>query len=85
MRFLRQDFFINHLPPVRIFSKIHGDIFKSRGTTGIIDTGSKFATGFNDSGGKFATGINYTGGKFVNNIRLLSPESELEVKKLSIC
>ncbi len=54
----------------------------SRGTTGIIDTGSKFATVINDSGGKFSTGVNYTGGKFVINIRMLSPESELEEKKI---
>jgi hypothetical protein len=72
---------MNHLPSFQIFLKIQEDIFNSRGTTGIIDTGSKFATGINDSGGKFATGINYTGGKFVNNIRLLSPYSELEKKE----
>ncbi len=59
------------------FWKIHGDIRKSRcttgvndiggnfanGTAGVVDTGGKFATGVNDTGGKFATGVNETGGK----------------------
>jgi hypothetical protein len=36
----------------QIFSKIHGGIRKSRCTTGINDTGSKFATGVNYTGGK---------------------------------
>jgi hypothetical protein len=43
------------------FSKIRGDIRKSRCTTGINDTGGKFATSFAsgvDTGGN--TGINYT-------------------------
>jgi hypothetical protein len=40
------------LGPFRIFSKIHGDIRKSRCTTGVNDTGGKFATGVNDTGGK---------------------------------
>ena len=40
-----------------------GDICSSRLTTGINDTGGKFATGINDTGGKFATGVNDTGGK----------------------
>ncbi len=53
--------------------KILGDIRKSRCTTGINDTGGKFATSVNDTGGKFATSINNatsfasvvdTGGKF---------------------
>ena len=47
----------------RIFSKIIGDIRKSRCTTGVNDTGGKFATGINDTGGKFATGVIDTGGK----------------------
>jgi hypothetical protein len=61
----------------RIFSKIRGDIRKSRCTTGVNDTGGKFAAGINDTGanfatsspcvvdtcGKFATGVNDTGGK----------------------
>jgi hypothetical protein len=66
------------LRPFQIFSKIHGDICKSRGTTGInetpaanfstsfpcvVDTSGKFTTGVNDTGGKFATGINDAGGK----------------------
>jgi hypothetical protein len=41
------------LGPFQIFSKIRGDIGKSRCTTGINDTGGKFATGINDTGGKF--------------------------------
>ncbi len=40
------------LGPFRIFSKIRGDIRKSRCTTGVNDTGGKFATGVNDIGGK---------------------------------
>jgi hypothetical protein len=52
----------------RIFSKIRGDIRESRCTTGINDTGSKFATGVNDTGGKIAAGINDTGGKFATGI-----------------
>jgi hypothetical protein len=52
----------------RMFSKICGDIRKSRYTTGINDTGGKFATGVNDSGGKIAAGINETGGKFASGI-----------------
>ncbi len=50
--------------PFQIFSKIRGDIRKSRCTTGLNDTGGKFATGVNDTGGKFATFVNYTSGKF---------------------
>jgi hypothetical protein len=110
----------------RIFSKIRGDIRKSRCTTGVNDTGGKFVTGINDTdtpcvadtGGKFATGVNDTGGKFAagvndpggklppvsttpaanlplvlltpvansgNNIRLQTPESELEGKNLYLC
>jgi hypothetical protein len=38
----------------RIFSKIRGDIRKYRCTTGINDTGSKFATGVNDTGAPVA-------------------------------
>jgi hypothetical protein len=37
------------LGPFKIFSKIHGDICKSRCTTGISDTGGKFATGINNT------------------------------------
>ena len=51
------------LGPFRIFSKIHGDNRSSRLTTGINETGGKFATGVNDNGGKFAAGVNNTGGK----------------------
>ncbi len=65
------------LGPLGIFSKIRGDIRKSRCTTGINDTGGKFATGVNDIGGsttleklvaKFATGGVDTGGKFVAGV-----------------
>jgi hypothetical protein len=35
-------------------------------TTGINDTGGKFATGVNDTGGKIAAGINNNGGKLPN-------------------
>jgi hypothetical protein len=41
------------LGPFQIFSKVRGDIRSSRLTTGIKDTGGKFATGINDTGGKF--------------------------------
>ncbi len=41
------------LGPFQIFSKIRGDIRKSRCTTGINDTGGKIAAGINDTGGKF--------------------------------
>jgi hypothetical protein len=37
--------------------KIRGDIRKSRSTTGINDTGGKFATDVNDNGDKIATGV----------------------------
>jgi hypothetical protein len=47
----------------RIFSKIRGDIRKSKFTTSVNDTGGKFSTGINDTGGKFATGVVDTGGK----------------------
>jgi hypothetical protein len=61
------------LGPFRIFSKIRGIIRSSRLTSGINDTGGKFATGVNDAGGKIAAGINDTGGKFaagINNTSL---------------
>ncbi len=58
--FLLLVFFMNQFPqpqsipfrPFRIFSKIRGDIRESRCTTGVNDTGGKFATGVNDAGGK---------------------------------
>jgi hypothetical protein len=55
-----------HLARFEFFSKIRGYIRSSRLTTGINDTGGKFATSFFsvvDTGGKFATGVNDTGGK----------------------
>ncbi len=54
--------------PFRIFSKIRGDIRESMCTTGINDTGGKFATGVNNTGGKIAAGINDTSGKFATGI-----------------
>jgi hypothetical protein len=53
---------------IRIFSKIRKAVRKSRCTTGINDTGGKFAPGVNVTGSKFATGINDTGGKFFTGI-----------------
>ncbi len=54
----------------QIFSKIRGDICKSRCTTCINETGGKFAASVNDANGKltpvstgFATGDVDTGGK----------------------
>ncbi len=44
------------------------DISSSRLTTGINDTGGKFATGVNNTSGKIATGMNDTGGKFATGI-----------------
>jgi hypothetical protein len=52
----------------QIFSKICGDIRKSRCTTGINDTGGKFAIGVNYTCAKFATGIKYTGGQVANDV-----------------
>jgi hypothetical protein len=54
--------------PFRIFSEIRGDISESRCTTGINNTGGKFATGVNNTGGKIAAGINETGDKFATSI-----------------
>jgi hypothetical protein len=66
---------MNQFPPApeyqtvsNFFSKIRGDIHKSRCTTGINDTGGKFATGVNDTGGEIAAGINDIGGKFATGI-----------------
>jgi hypothetical protein len=61
------------LRPLKIFSKICGDIHKSRCNTDINDTSGKIATGVNDTGvndtgGKFATGVNDTGGKFATGV-----------------
>jgi len=59
--FLLLVFLMNQIPPqqqsipfrpFRIFLKIRGDICELRCTTGINDTGGKFATGVNDTGGK---------------------------------
>jgi hypothetical protein len=56
------------LGSIRIFSKIRGDILKSRCSTGVNDTGGKFATGVNDTGGKVAAAINDTSGRFATSI-----------------
>ena len=62
---------MNHFPPspkvshkdcFEFFAEICGDIPKSRCTTGINDTGGKFATGVNYTGGTFAAGVVDTGG-----------------------
>jgi hypothetical protein len=42
-------FFMNNVPPSPL--KIRGDIRRSRCTTGINNTGGKFATGVSDTGG----------------------------------
>ncbi len=67
--FLLLVFFMNQFPPSpRVFHLDRGDICESRCTTGINDTGGKFATGVNDTGGKIAAGINNSGGKFATGI-----------------
>ncbi len=55
------------LGPFRIFSNIRGDIRNSRCTTGINDTGGKFASVV-DTGGKLATGVNNTDTKFAAGV-----------------
>ncbi len=56
------------LGPFLFFSKIHGDICKSRFTTVNNNIDGKFATGVNNTGGNFSAGVNYTGGKFATGI-----------------
>ncbi len=52
-----------------IFWKIRGDIRKSRCTTGINDSGGKFAKGINDTGGKFVSLVLLIlGGKYAEGI-----------------
>jgi hypothetical protein len=64
--------------------------------TGVNDTGGKFAAGVNDAGGKLAPVSTTTAANLPpvsttlvannwNNIRLQTPESELEGKNLCIC
>jgi hypothetical protein len=58
------------LGPFQFFSKIRGDIRKSRCTTG-IDTGGKLTPGVNDTGGKFChsfASVVDTGGKFATGV-----------------
>ncbi len=70
------------LGPFQIFSKIRGDIRKSRRTTGVNDTGGKFCHQFplccwhrwqichqcQRRRRQIATGINDTGGKFATGV-----------------
>jgi hypothetical protein len=57
----------------------------------VVDTVGKFATGVNDTSGKLAAGVNDApvsttpAANSGNNIRLQTPESELEGKNLYIC
>jgi hypothetical protein len=55
------------LGPFQFFSKICGDIHKSRCTTAFKDPFGKFATSANDTGSKIAAFINETGGKFATS------------------
>jgi hypothetical protein len=48
------------LESFKFFQKILGDILKSRCTTGINDTGGKFASGVTNTNEKFATRISDT-------------------------
>jgi hypothetical protein len=73
---------MNHHPPspennIRVissFSKIHGDVRKSRCTTSIKDTNGKFATGVSNTVANFATNTAGvvdtvdTGGKFATGV-----------------
>ncbi len=60
--FLHQPVSPNPRGPFRVFSKIRGDIRKSRCTTGINDTGGKFCHQFRQCFARCTTGINDTGG-----------------------
>jgi hypothetical protein len=58
------------MPLKKGYFNIHGDIHKSRCTTGNNKTGTKFITGTSgDTGGKFATGINTNSGKFATGAK----------------
>ncbi len=84
--------------PVANFSTIFASVVDTGGkfATGVNDTGGKLATGVNNAGGKLPpisttpeanlppvslTPVANNG----NNIRLQTPESELECKNLHIC
>jgi hypothetical protein len=77
------------------YLKICGDIHNSRCTTGINNTCDKLAVGVNYTelsmalATKFATTVTLvpltTVANNGNNIRLLTPFSEIEGKNLSIC
>ncbi len=53
------------------------------GTTGVVDTGGKFATSANNIGEK--SGINNTGGKFATVSDELHLKVTFKEKNLSIC
>jgi hypothetical protein len=61
------------MEPFQIFPKIHGDIPSSRLTTGVVDTGGKFATGINNTA--------ETGGKICHRWSTLSFEYLREFSK----
>ncbi len=54
-------------------------------TPGVNDTGSKFAPGVNDASGKLPLASTTPVANNWNNIRLQTPESEVEGKNLYIC
>jgi len=53
-----------HLGPLRIFSKIRGDIRESMFIAGAVDTGDKLFTGVNDTVDIFIAGVKHS---FANN------------------
>jgi hypothetical protein len=63
--FLLLVFFMNYLPPspAEIFASHDAPPAANyaKATTGVVDTGGKFATSVNDTGGKIATVVNNTG------------------------
>ena len=75
----------NNIRIISNFFEIRGDIRKSRCTTGVVDTGGKFATGVKDAGGKLPPVSMTPVANNGNNIWLQTPESELEGKNLYIC
>jgi hypothetical protein len=75
----------NNISIISNFFEIGGDICKSRCTTGVNDTGGKFAAGVNDAGGKLPLVSKTPVANNGKNIRLQTPESELEGKKLYTC
>ncbi len=47
--------------PVANLGSVSVSVNFATATTGVVDTGGKFATGDNDTGGKFATGLKIMG------------------------